>query len=110
MGIGTQEIIKSSEEANMSSPEFFEQAGNFCVRLWSRHYQRDIDSGNLSEKQKLILEAMGDDKLSPAEILENLKGEVPERTLRRELNRLKDKGYIDSEGEKGWKRKWFIMR
>lgn len=112
MGIGTQEIIKSCEEANMSSPEFFEQAGNFCVRLWSRHYKKqdnDEALSKLTQRQRLIIEVLRDNELVPSDILEKIKLDISERTIRRELNWLKEQGYVGSRGQKGWKRRWFVI-
>lgn len=112
MGIGTQEIIKSCIAAEMKEPEFFEQAGNFIVRLWSRHYKgiTKPDMSELTERQKSILEALGNEKLAPKEILLRLKEKTSERTLRRELASLKELGYVESEGTKGWNRRWFVSR
>ena len=39
MGMGTQEIFYACEDAKMKAPDFYEQAGAFVVRLWSRHFK-----------------------------------------------------------------------
>lgn len=112
MGIGTQEIIKSCLSANMKEPEFFEQAGNFVVRLWSRHYKglSAKEMLELTDRQKAILRALGNEQLAPSEILAKLDVSISERTLRRELNLLKEQGHADSEGAQGWDRRWFVLK
>ena len=111
MGIGTQEIIKVCLAANMKEPDFFEQAGNFVVRLWSRHYKTSFNAvtAKLTDRQKFILEVLGNAKLAPNEILGKLDEHISERTLRRELNLLQEQGCVNSEGA-GWNRRWFIVR
>lgn len=107
MGIGTQEIIKSCLAANMKEPEFFEQAGNFVVRLWSRHYRSIVDDADLTSRQRHILSLLQDKPLSPKDILSSLKENITDRTLRNDLQQLKQKGYVDSAG-KGKQTLWFI--
>jgi len=50
----------------MKEPDFFEQAGNFVVRLWSRHYRGPsvADIAELTDRQKAILEILGNEKLA----------------------------------------------
>ena len=112
MGIGTQEIIKTCLVANMKEPEFFEQAGAFVVRLWSKHYKAAaelIDYSDLTSRQKKILEILKvHKKLSPYEILGQLQEDITDRTLRNDLQALKEKRYLDSEG-KGPKTKWYFV-
>jgi ATP-dependent DNA helicase RecG len=107
MGIGTQEIIKSCVTANMKKPDFYEQAGSFVVRMWSPYYQPAVDKEALSARQQSILMILEKTPLPPHEILTVLQRNISERTLRRELQFLKEKGLVDSEGH-GWQNKWFI--
>jgi len=107
MGIGTQEIIKSCLSVNMKEPKFFEQAGNFVVRLWSRHYKFITDDVDLSSRQRHILALLQDNALSPKDILSSLKENITDRTLRNDLQLLKEKGYVNSSG-KGKQTLWFI--
>lgn len=116
MGMGTQEILKICADAKMKEPEFFEQAGTFVIRLWSRHYEDNAalfseqPVTTLSERQSAILVVLKANKLAPNKILEALKESISERTLRRDLQTLKDNGYINSEGSEGWARKWFLIK
>ncbi len=45
--------------------------------------------------------------LAPHEILIQLKEDISDRTLRRDLQALKEKGYVGIDGL-GWKNKWFV--
>jgi len=112
MGMGTQEIISACEKASMKEPEFFEQAGTFVIRLWSRHYKGKVmvETDQLSEREKKILTILGSKQLSPQEILLLLKEKISDRTLRRDLQSLKDKNYVDNQGQLGPKTKWFRIK
>ncbi len=109
MGMGTQTIIDACVAEGMKPPEFFEQGGTLVLRPWF-NYSRAISADaitQLTEKQHSIINVLGTSKLSPSEILEKLGEGISERSLRRELSLLKEKGVVDSEGSQGWKRKWF---
>lgn len=107
MGIGTQEILKSCAMAKMKEPDFYEQAGAFVVRLWSRLYQAPLtDAFVISERQKSILQLLEAKPLAPHEMLVMLKENISARTLGRDLQDLKAKGYLDKEGQ-GPKARWF---
>ena len=108
MGIGTQEILKSCAMAKMKEPDFYEQAGAFVVRLWSRHYQAQLtEEFDLSARQENILKLLEAKPLAPQEMLDLLKEGISDRTLRRDLQDLKEKGYLDSEGQ-GPSSRWFL--
>ncbi len=109
MGIGTQEIFESCAAAKMKEPEFFEQAGSFVVRLWSRHYKTAIDDYDLLDRQRQILILVKDKPLQPKDILSNIKEKITDRTLRNDLQLLKKKGYLDSTGQ-GKKTLWFSTK
>ena len=110
MGMGTQQIIKACVNANMKEPKFFEQAGTFIVRLWSRNYEHATSShmkSNLTERQEKILATLDNKELAPNEILAALGEDISDRTLRRDLQTLREKGYLDNKGQLGPKTKWF---
>lgn len=109
MGIGTQEIIESCSEAKMKEPEFYEQAGCFVVRLWSRHEYAVIDDSHLSERQRRILTILKNNPLSPKELLSLLGEEITDRTLRSDLQSLKKVGLTYSQGE-GRQTQWFAAK
>ncbi|MCK4609310.1 MAG: putative DNA binding domain-containing protein [Gammaproteobacteria bacterium] len=109
MGIGTQEIVKACLAVNMREPEFFEQAGNFVTRLWSRHFQTQVDDIDLTQRQKKILKLLRQSPTSPKDIFVLLKEDITDRTLRNDLIALKQKGYIDSKG-KTKQTKWFAVK
>jgi predicted HTH transcriptional regulator len=94
--------------AKMKEPDFYEQAGAFVVRLWSRHYQAPLtDEHVLSARQENILKLLEAKPLAPQEMLDLLKEGISDRTLRRDLQDLKEKGYLDSEGQ-GPSSRWFL--
>lgn len=66
--------------------------------------------GELSSRQANILNVLKNKKLSPREILDALEEDVTDRTLRRDLQALKEKGYVDNEGQLGPKTKWFLLK
>jgi len=109
MGIGTQEIIDSCIAAKMKEPEFYEQAGAFVVKLWSRHYAPNIDESSLSGRQRHILTLLKIKALAPKDILSMLTEKITDRTLRNDLQLLKQKGYVDSSG-KGKQTLWFLVK
>ena len=96
----------------MKEPEFYEQAGAFVVRIWSGHYKvtaEPIEYLELTTRQKKIIEILKiHKKLSPYEILGQLQEGITDRTLRNDLQILKEKHYLNSEG-KGPKTKWYAI-
>lgn len=65
---------------------------------------KEIASEGLSARHADILQVLEGKNLTPSEIIESLQDIVSPRTLSRDLQSLKDKGYLDSEGPKGWAR------
>ncbi len=63
----------------------------------------------LSPRQANIVNILKNNRLSPREILDALEESVTDRTLRRDLQTLKEKGYVDNEGQLGPKTKWFLL-
>jgi len=108
MGMGIQQIMKVCADVKMKPPEFLEQAGTFIIRLWSRAYKPEVNYSDLSSRHKEILLLLKTETLSPGEILPQLTGEITDRTLRRDLQFLKERGYIDVKGST-WKAKWFTV-
>lgn len=113
LGIGTQLIVNSCATAKMKEPEFYEQAGSFVVRMWSKNYQETTESKShidLTTRQKHIIEILTThQKLSPHEILGYLADQqVADRTLRRDLQVLKEKKIIYNSG-RGPKTKWYLL-
>ncbi len=112
MGMGTQQIINICVQEGIKEPEFFEQAGTFCVRLWSRSYSPVSlisEESELTDRQKKILSLLEAGANAPNELLNALGKDITDRTLRRDLQTLKEMGYIDAEGAGGWARRWFLI-
>ena len=107
--MGTQQIVKACVKAQMREPDFYEQAGCFVARIWSKR-SASVEEKQLTARQKEILAILKDRQLSPQEILSLLDEDISDRTLRRDLQLLKDEGYIENEGQLGPKTKWFISK
>ena len=113
MGMGTQQIINIYTQEGMKEPEFFEQAGTFGVRLWSCSYSSASsisEKAELTDRQKKILSLLDEGEKAPNDILNALGRDITDRTLRRDLQTLKEMGYIDAEGPGGWARRWFLIK
>jgi len=113
MGMGTQQIINICAQEGMKEPEFFEQTGTFGVRLWSRSYspaRLTSEEPEVTDRQKKILSLLEAGTKAPNELLNVLDEDITDRTLRRDLQTLKEMGYIDAEGAGGWARRWFLIK
>lgn len=113
MGIGTQQIINICTQEGMKEPEFFEQAGTFGVRLWSGSYSPTSltsEKLELTNRQKKILSLLEAGTKAPSEILNALGEDIKDRTLLRDLQTLKEMGYINAEGPDGWARRCFLIK
>ena len=118
IGSGLRRIMELTAKAELSKPIiennlFFSITFKRDKQLTSATVYPDvkqIDTDELSERQVDMLRILEGKKLAPNKIMSALETPISARTLRRELQTLKDKGYIDAEGPKGWDRKWFILR
>jgi len=119
MASGLPRIMRLMSEADLLEPviesnTFFEIIFKRDKRYTSAtEYPEatvDIKSEKLSARQVEILQILQDRKLAPTEIIDALLNPASPRTLSRDLQVLKDKGYIDTEGPRGWGRKWFLRK
>lgn len=115
MASGLPRIMRLLSEAKLPEPviesnSFFEITFKRDKRHTSATEYPEETTEELSARQVEILQALKDKKLAPSELIDALVNPVSPRTLRRELTVLKDKGYIDAEGAKGWARKWFLKK
>ena len=115
MASGLPRIMRLLSEAKLPEPviesnSFFEITFKRDKRHRSATEYPEETTEELSARQVEILQALKDKKLAPSELIDALVNPVSPRTLRRELTVLKDKGYIDAEGAKGWARKWFLKK
>jgi ATP-dependent DNA helicase RecG len=112
MGIGTQEIVRACAAEKMREPEFFEQAGAFVVRLWSKHYiETPVTTQlDLSPRHKKIVEIIAaHKKLSSSDIFKHLNEGISDRTLRSDLNYLRKNKWLEREG-KGPNTRWYCIK
>ncbi len=111
-GTGIHEIVKSCDHYGVKAPEFFEQAGTFVVRLWSKHYEQPVSGADteITPRQQEILDILNRQaEASPRDIILQIDKKVTDRTLRSDLRSLKAKGLVDSSG-KGRITKWFLKK
>lgn len=107
-GRGTLKIIEQCREMGHPDPEFFQEAGAFCVRLWSKHYEQYRHP--LSERQQEILRVLAQAPfLSSREILTRMKHPPLPRILRQDLGLLKKAQLIDTKGF-GRGAVWFLRQ
>ena len=69
-----------------------------------------ITDTRLTDRQKKILTILANKELSPNEILAELNETITDRTLRRDLQALKDEGYINNSGQLGPQTRWFLRK
>lgn len=118
MGSGIKRIMDLISAADLEPPIFDNNNLFFSVTFkrdpqFSINAQRGVEKTSteeLSARQNAILVALERKKLSSNEILEVLTVSASDRTVQRELQFLKSKGYIDFEGARGWARKWFVIK
>ncbi|MDF1759319.1 MAG: putative DNA binding domain-containing protein [Coxiellaceae bacterium] len=97
--------IDPSIEGKSKEPVFFEQAGTFVVRLWSRGYNpdkalNDTEELILPNRHKEILHIMSElGSSSSTEILNKMTSAPTDRTLRNDLNKLESLNLICRAGE-----------
>jgi ATP-dependent DNA helicase RecG len=118
-GRGIQEIIKSCMAAGDPEPEFFSDAVQFKVVFKFSTSQKTpvfkINESsalleNLTERQHEIIVILKNDKyLKAKEIMHKLKKPIIERTLRRELAKLKKLGLINVQGH-AHNASWFLIK
>lgn len=113
MASGLPRIMRLLSEAGLPEPiiesnSFFEITFKRDKRYTSATEYPETTTEELSVRQAKILHVLQNQKLSPREILDALEEDITDRTLRRDLQSLKDKGFVNFEGTPGWDRKWFL--
>ena len=119
MASGLPRIMRLMSEAELPKPiiesnSFFEiiferDKRYSSAKEYANYSNQKEPSKDLSLRQAEILKVLTGKKLRTGELMALLDGQVAERTLRRDLGILKDKGYLDFEGPAGWERKWFVV-
>lgn len=96
-GRGTIKIIEACRKGGHPDPEFIEEAGTFCVRLWSK-YPFEQQGYELSDRQKEIIRILASGPLAMREIMTAMQHPPAARTLRQDLHVLKQHGFVQSKG------------
>jgi len=118
-GRGIQMIMNECKNAGHPDPFYRHESGGILLTLPSRQLIGTTlqqlpsigipSSENLSERQKEIIFLLKEYKaLSPEKLRQLLKQELSERTLRDELNRLKNLGFINVRGQTR-RREWYVV-
>ncbi len=109
-GSGTLRIIDGLRDAKYPEPEFISEAGRFRLILYKKTgIQKQISQDDcLTDRQNKILIILKEGGKSQNKILNLLDENITDRTLRRDLNALKEKKYILTKGST-WQSKWFIV-
>jgi predicted HTH transcriptional regulator len=102
------ELVKPVIESNAFFSITFERDPKFKVGGIVTEESKSTKD-ELSPRQANIVNILKNNRLSPKEILDRLEEDITDRTLRRDLQALKEKGYVDNEGQLGPKTKWFLL-
>jgi ATP-dependent DNA helicase RecG len=106
VGTGTQEMIKECKELGKPEPEYIERGNTFVVCFY-----KSIPTlkETVEFRQNKILSLLKlQNGLSSAEIKKRLGMNITERTLRRDLNHLREQGRLRLEG-RGASAGWFLI-
>lgn len=113
-GTGTTKMIDLCEERHLPLPEFTEYSGGVSVTFKFKEPIRTVTAlpivyENLTPRQTQIISILiKQGSLTSYEIISELKEPIPERTLRFELNRLKELNIVDKQGKTKATR-WFVL-
>ncbi|MFZ5468020.1 MAG: ATP-binding protein [Myxococcota bacterium] len=97
-GRGTQKIVELCEAAGARQPEFVEQGGEVGVRFWPAFPLELPAPPAITERQRKILAAIRVGASALTGIVAAAGGGVTERTVQRDLDRLRELGLIRLAG------------
>lgn len=98
-GRGTQRIVELCLAAGGREPEFIEEAGEVGVRFWPAfRLPGSLPSQSLTDRQKKLLVALRGGARFLAALVTAAGGDVTERTVQRDLDRLRELGLVRLEG------------
>ena len=99
-GTGTNDIIKWCREEDLPEPIFKEVTGGFAVVLRKFQIPENLESLELNERQKKVIEYLKKYRKITNREYQNLCPDVNRETLRKDLNDLINKKAIIRKGEK----------
>ena len=98
VGSGTQEMVEECKEIGAPEPDYKEQGATFVVRFLRNHQVQAKGKLNLRHREVLrVIKNLGD--CTTSKILENMDIAPTARTLRSDLVRLQELGYITKRAE-----------
>lgn len=99
-GTGTLKMAAATEEAGLPPPEFEERGGEVVVRFRpTRYVAPSRTTHDLTPLQRDLLQALGEGgPMALSEIIEAVNPDVTERTVRRNLNTLRELSMVELKG------------
>jgi len=99
-GTGTNDIVKWCVQHGLPEPIFKEVTGGFSVILRKFQLPEDLESIELNERQKQVIEYLKKNRKITNREYQNLCPDINRETLRKDLNDLINKKIIVRKGEK----------
>jgi len=99
-GTGTLRMAEATEEAGLPPPEFEERGGEVVVRFRpTRYVAPSRTTHDLTPLQRDLLQALGDGgPMALSEIIDAVEPEVTDRTVRRNLDTLRELDLVELSG------------
>jgi ATP-dependent DNA helicase RecG len=109
-GTGTLKMAEATEQAGLPPPEFEERGGEVVVRFRPTQYVAPSrTTHDLTPLQRDLLQALGDGgPMALSQIMDTINPDVTERTIRRNLNTLRDLDMVDLSGH-GRGARWHLL-
>jgi ATP-dependent DNA helicase RecG len=116
-GTGTLRMIRYCQKNGTPEPEFKEYSGGFSVTFRFKESMSseikkspEIPPVELTARQKEIIDILKTaDEMTIKNIIQNLTSPPAERTLRDDLSKLRDKGFVGSRG-RAKNAMWFLVK
>ncbi len=105
LGSGIKRMMDSLNDMGLPEPEFKEEFGGFSIYIWKTyHTEEKFREIGLNERQIKAMDYIKEKGSISLSDYSKLSPEVKDRTLRRDLNDLTEKGLLKAIGEKKGRR------
>lgn len=109
VGTGTQEMITACSAINAPEPEYMERGATFVVEFYASLQIKDQDT--LIARQKEILEVIARlGECQTTQILSHIKNPPTDRTLRADMLKLEQLGYVSRYGRSSRSTTWKLTK